>query len=410
MTPVTSFPKDKLKILLLENISQSAINEFQKAGYTNISTLKGALSEEELDEALEDVRIIGIRSKTQLTEKVLKKADKLMAVGCFCIGTNQVALETATKEGICVFNAPFSNTRSVAELVIASAIMLIRRIPDKDKAAHNGIWIKDSSNSREIRGKKLGIVGYGHIGSQVSVLAESLGLDVYYYDIETKLPLGNANHMDSLEALIEKTDIVTLHVPETAGTKNLFSREIIGKFRPGQMLINMSRGNVVDIDALKESIEKGIIAGAAIDVFPEEPKTQGDPFVSPLQNLPNVILTPHIGGSTEEAQWNIGIDVATKLIKYIESGATIGSHTLPELSLPKVENTHRILHIHQNVPGVLSEINSRLSASHINILGQYLGTNLNVGYVVLDVEKKDSNEALEELKQIKNTIKARVLY
>lgn len=410
MTPVTSFPKDKLKILLLENISQSAINEFQKAGYTNISTLKGALSEEELDEALEDVRIIGIRSKTQLTEKVLKKADKLMAVGCFCIGTNQVALETATKEGICVFNAPFSNTRSVAELVIASAIMLIRRIPDKDKAAHNGIWIKDSSNSREIRGKKLGIVGYGHIGSQVSVLAEALGLDVYYYDIETKLPLGNANHMDSLEALIEKTDIVTLHVPETAGTKNLFSREIIGKFRPGQMLINMSRGNVVDIDALKESIEKGIIAGAAIDVFPEEPKTQGDPFVSPLQNLPNVILTPHIGGSTEEAQWNIGIDVATKLIKYIESGATIGSHTLPELSLPKVENTHRILHIHQNVPGVLSEINSRLSASHINILGQYLGTNLNVGYVVLDVEKKDSNEALEELKQIKNTIKARVLY
>lgn len=410
MTPVTSFPKDKLKILLLENISQSAINEFQKAGYTNISTLKGALSEDELDEALEDVRIIGIRSKTQLTEKVLKKADKLMAVGCFCIGTNQVALETATKEGISVFNAPFSNTRSVAELVIASAIMLIRRIPDKDKAAHKGIWIKDSSNSHEIRGKKLGIVGYGHIGSQVSVLAESLGLDVYYYDIETKLPLGNANHMDSLEALIEKTDIVTLHVPETPGTKNLFNRGIIEKFRPGQILINMSRGNVVDIDALKESLEKGIIAGAAIDVFPEEPKIQGDPFISPLQNLPNVILTPHIGGSTEEAQWNIGIDVATKLIKYIESGATIGSHTLPELSLPKVENTHRILHIHQNVPGVLSEINSRLSASHINILGQYLGTNLNVGYVVLDVEKKDSNEALEELKQVKNTIKARVLY
>jgi D-3-phosphoglycerate dehydrogenase / 2-oxoglutarate reductase len=278
MSIETSFPKEKLKILLLENISQSAIQEFQKAGYTNITTLKGAMSEDELDEALEDVRIIGIRSKTHLTESVLKKAEKLMAVGCFCIGTNQVALETATKEGIAVFNAPFSNTRSVAELVIASAIMLIRRIPDKDKAAHNGIWIKDSSKSHEIRGKKLGIVGYGHIGSQVSVLAESLGLDVYYYDVETKLPLGNANSFDSLEELIENTDIVTLHVPETPGTKNLFNKEIIGKFRSGQLLINMSRGNVVDIDALKESIDNGIIAGAAIDVFPEEPQSTRRPI------------------------------------------------------------------------------------------------------------------------------------
>lgn len=410
MTPITSFPKEKLKILLLESISESAINEFQKAGYTNIVSVKGALSEEELDEALEDVRIIGIRSKTQLTDSVLKKADKLMAVGCFCIGTNQVSMQTATEQGISVFNAPFSNTRSVAELMLASAIMLIRRIPDKDKAAHQGIWIKDSSNSHEIRGKKLGIVGYGHIGSQVSVLAESLGMDVYYYDIETKLPLGNANHIDNLEELIALTDIVTLHVPETPETKNLFSQEIIGKFRKGQILINMSRGNVVDIEALRTSIVNGIIAGAAIDVFPEEPKVQGDAFVSPLQNLPNVILTPHIGGSTEEAQWNIGIDVASKLIKYIENGATIGSHSLPQLSLPKIENTHRILHIHKNVPGVLSEINSRLSESHINILGQYLGTNIQVGYVVLDVEKKDSGEALEELKQVKNTINARVLY
>lgn len=410
MTPITSFPKEKLKILLLESISESAINEFQKAGYTNIVSVKGALSEEELDEALEDVRIIGIRSKTQLTDSVLKKADKLMAVGCFCIGTNQVSMQTATEQGISVFNAPFSNTRSVAELMLASAIMLIRRIPDKDKAAHQGIWIKDSSNSHEIRGKKLGIVGYGHIGSQVSVLAESLGMDVYYYDIETKLPLGNANHIDNLEELIALSDIVTLHVPETPETKNLFSQEIIGKFRKGQILINMSRGNVVDIEALRTSIVNGIIAGAAIDVFPEEPKVQGDAFVSPLQNLPNVILTPHIGGSTEEAQWNIGIDVASKLIKYIENGATIGSHSLPQLSLPKIENTHRILHIHKNVPGVLSEINSRLSESHINILGQYLGTNIQVGYVVLDVEKKDSGEALEELKQVKNTINARVLY
>lgn len=409
-TENTSFPKEKIKIVLLESISPSAIEEFNNAGYTNIETYKGALIGDELDEVLKDARIIGVRSKTQLTDEVLKKAEKLMAVGCFCIGTNQVDLSTACKEGISVFNAPFSNTRSVAELVIASAIMLIRKIPDKNKAAHEGIWIKDSKKSHEIRGKSLGIVGYGHIGSQVSVLAEALGLNVLYYDVESKLPLGNANPVVSIKELIEKSDIVSLHVPATTETENLFNKEVIEYFKKGQILINMSRGNVVDIDALKVALENGNISGAAVDVFPEEPKLVGEAFKSPLQNLSNVILTPHIGGSTEEAQWNIGIDVTSKLVKYIENGATLGSHSIPELSLPKIENTHRILHIHHNVPGVLSEINKKLSDLHVNILGQYLGTNADVGYVVLDVQKNGSRDALEELKTVKNTIKARILY
>jgi len=406
----TSFPKDKIKILLLENISPSAKAEFEKAGYNDVEIVKGALSEDELIEALKDVRVLGIRSKTQLTAKVLKAANKLMSIGCYCIGTNQVDLSTATDEGIAVFNAPFSNTRSVAELVIASTIMLIRKVPEKNKAAHQGIWLKDSTNSHEIRGKKLGIIGYGHIGSQVSVLAESMGLEVYYHDIESKLPLGNANALSSIDEIIEKCDIVTLHVPATPTTVNLFDASQIAKFRKGQLLINMSRGNVVDLEALKTSMENGIIAGAAIDVFPVEPKIAGDKFVSPLQNIPNVILTPHIGGSTEEAQWNIGIDVASKSIKYIENGSTIGSYSLPELSLPKVDNTQRILHIHHNVPGVLSEINKRISDLEVNILGQYLSTNEKVGYVVLDVSKKAGDHTLEELKQVPNTIKARILY
>jgi D-3-phosphoglycerate dehydrogenase len=410
MSIATSFPKDKIKVLLLENISPSAVKEFEKAGYSDIEILKGALSEEELIEALADVRILGIRSKTQISERVLKSADKLMGIGCFCIGTNQVDLTKATSEGVAVFNAPFSNTRSVAELVIASTIMLIRRIPEKNDAAHKGLWMKESDFCHEIRGKKLGIIGYGHIGSQVSVLAEGLGLEVYYYDIETKLPLGNANTADSIEHIIDTCDIVTLHVPATPETVNLFDKNRIEKFRKGQYLINMSRGNVVDLDAVKDSLLSGKLSGAAIDVFPVEPKTAGDKFVSPLQNIPNVILTPHIGGSTEEAQWNIGIDVSSKLIKYIETGSTIGSHSLPELSLPKVDNTHRILHIHHNVPGVLSDINKRISDKEVNILGQYLSTNSQVGYVVLDVSKSNSSVALEELKLVANTINARILY
>jgi D-3-phosphoglycerate dehydrogenase len=410
MSQHTSFPKDKIKVLLLENISPSAKAEFEKAGYIDVEIVKGALSEDELIIALEDVRILGIRSKTQLTEKVLKAAEKLMGVGCFCIGTNQVDLACATTEGKAVFNAPFSNTRSVAELVIASAIMLIRRIPEKNQAAHQGTWLKESEHCHEIRGKKLGIIGYGHIGSQLSVLAESLGLVVYYYDIESKLPLGNANTCESFLSLIDTCDIISLHVPATAETVNLIDENVIKRFRKGQYLINMSRGNVVDLDALCSSLKNGIIAGAAVDVFPVEPKKVGDTFSSPLQGLPNVILTPHIGGSTEEAQWNIGIDVSSKLIKYLETGSTLGSYSLPELSLPKIENTHRILHIHHNVPGVLSEINRRISDMKVNILGQYLSTNATVGYVVLDVSVKTGNETLEELRLIPNTINARILY
>lgn len=410
MNAETSFPKEKIKVLLLESISPSALNSFEQAGYFDVQILNGALSEEELINALKGVRVLGIRSKTQLTKKVIQSADKLMSVGCFCIGTNQVDLEAAKEKGIAVFNAPFSNTRSVAELVIASTIMLIRRIPEKNQAAHEGVWLKESKNSHEIRGKKLGIIGYGHIGSQVSVLAESLGLVVYYYDVESKLPLGNANIAKSLIDIIEVCDIITLHVPAVPSTVNLFDQKVISRFKRGQYLINMSRGNVVDIEALSESLKNGILAGAAIDVFPIEPKKVGDTFESPLQNIPNVILTPHIGGSTEEAQWNIGLDVSTKMVKYLETGTTLGSHSLPELSLPKVENTHRVLHIHKNVPGVLSEINKRMSDLKINILGQYLSTNEKVGYVVLDVSTQTGDETLQLLKAIPHTISARILY
>lgn len=411
MSPLkTSFPKDKMKIVLLESISQSAVESLKKAGYTQIEQYSGALSGEELDEVLKDAKVVGIRSKTQLTEEVINKAKKLVSIGCFCIGTNQVDLDAANKAGICVFNAPFSNTRSVAELVIATAIMLIRRIPDKDKAAHAGDWDKSSNNSHEIRGKRLGVVGYGHIGSQVSILAEAMGLKVSYYDVENKLPLGNAEEVSDLKTLIEECDIITLHVPGTKQTKNLFNKEVLSWFTKGQLLINMSRGDVVDIEALRKALDEERISGAAVDVFPEEPKNKTEKFTSPIQNVSNVILTPHIGGSTEEAQWNIGIDVSSKLVKYIESGASLGSHSIPELSLPKMEETHRILHIHKNVSGVLSEINSKISKLDVNILGQYLSTNFDVGYVVLDIAKNDSLDTLKELKKIDNTIKVRILY
>lgn len=406
----TSFPKDKIKIVLLESISQSAVESFKKAGYTHIEQYTGALSGPELDEVLKDAKIVGVRSKTQLTGEVIQKAKKLVAIGCFCIGTNQVDLDAANKAGVCVFNAPFSNTRSVAELVVAAAIMLIRRIPDKDKAAHAGEWDKSSNNAHEIRGKKLGVVGYGHIGSQVSILAEALGLKVFYYDVENKLPLGNAEEVDSLKALIENCDIITLHVPGTKQTKNLFNEEVLSWFTKGQLLLNMSRGDVVDISALKLALDEKRISGTAVDVFPEEPKNKAEKFSSPLQNVSNVILTPHIGGSTEEAQWNIGIDVSSKLIKYIESGTSLGSHSIPELSLPKMEDTHRILHIHKNVSGVLSDINSKISKLNVNILGQYLSTNLDVGYVVLDIAKNDSLDTLKELRKIDHTISVRILY
>ncbi|MEZ5008139.1 MAG: phosphoglycerate dehydrogenase [Chitinophagales bacterium] len=412
MAKVTSFPKDKIKILLLEGVHQNAIDEFKRRGYTNIDYKKGAYSEEELLDCIEDYHLIGIRSKTNLTKPVLEKASKLLAVGCFCIGTNQVDLETAAKEGIAVFNSPYSNTRSVAELIIAEAVMLLRRIPARDKAAHQGLWLKDAQGSYELRGKTLGIVGYGHIGSQVSVLGEGMGLKIMYYDVEPKLPLGNAVAVSSLKELMSTCDVVTLHVPETDQTKNMITEKELSWMKEGSIFLNLSRGTVVDIEALAEKLKSGKIAGAAVDVFPLEPKIKSERFTSPLQGIDNVILTPHIGGSTQEAQENIGIDAATKLSNYLDRGATIGNHTVPALSLPiQSENNHRILHIHKNVPGVLTEINSKLSALEVNVTGQFLKTNQNIGYVVLDVEGDAATlEALEELKQVKNTIRARILF
>ena len=406
----TSYPKEKIRILFLENISDLAVKNFKQQGYTQVEKITKALTEEELIKEVSDVHILGIRSKTQITPKVLEAAKKLQAIGCFCIGVNQVNLKAATKQGVVVFNAPYSNTRSVAELVIGLSIMLIRRIPDKNKAAHEGIWMKDAKGSYELRGKTLGIIGYGNIGSQVSVLAEALGMKVIFYDVETKLPLGNATDGKTLKDVLSKSDVVTLHVPETSQTKNLINKTNLKYFKKGSILINYARGEVVDLDALRKSIEEGAIGGAAIDVFPWEPEKNGDRFQTPLQDLPNVILTPHIGGSTEEAQQNIGEDVSIKLFNYLEKGITFGSHTVPALALPPQEGSHRILHIHNNVPGVLSAINTQLSKHNINIVGQYLKTNEDIGYVVLDVDKQLSNKALQLLKEVKETIKVRMLY
>ncbi len=409
-TGKTSFPKEKIRILFLENISDSAVKNFKQHGYIKVDKISKALTEDELITELKDVHILGIRSKTMITAKVLAAAKKLQAIGCFCIGVNQVDLKSATKNGVVVFNAPYSNTRSVAELVIGLAIMLIRRIPDKNKAAHEGVWMKDAKGSFELRGKTLGIIGYGNIGSQVSVLAEALGMKVLFYDVETKLPLGNAADGKSLKEVLSKADVVTLHVPETKQTKNLINKNNLKYFKKGAILINYARGEVVDLDALRNCIVDGQIGGAAVDVFPWEPEKNGDRFQTPLQDLPNVILTPHIGGSTEEAQQNIGEDVSIKLFNYLEKGITFGSHTVPALALPPQEGSHRILHIHENMPGVLSEINTTLSQNKINILGQYLKTNDEIGYVVLDVNKNISSHALNLLKEVKGTIKVRLLY
>jgi D-3-phosphoglycerate dehydrogenase len=407
---LTSYPKEKINILFLENISDVAVKYFNAAGYVNVKKLNGALSEEQLIKEIKNVHLVGIRSKTQLTAKVLAAAEKLQAVGCFCIGVNQVDLKTATKNGVAVFNAPYSNTRSVAELVIGASIILIRKILDKNKAAHEGIWNKDASGSFELRGKTLGLIGYGNIGSQVSVLAEGLGMKVIYFDVETKLPLGNAESCNTLKELVGVSDIVSLHVPEIPSTQNLINKNLLKSFKPGSILINYARGEVVDIDALAKALQDGQLSGAAIDVFPWEPEKNGDKFTSPLQGLSNVLLTPHIGGSTQEAQHNIGDDVSAKLFNYLEKGISYGSHTVPALSLPPQEGAHRILHIHNNVPGVLSEINTTLSKNKINILGQYLKTNDTIGYVVLDVDKGLSKNALELLKKVKETIKVRRLY
>ena len=327
---ITSYPKEKIRILFLENISDLAVKNFQRHGYTQVEKITKAMTEDELIREIKDVHILGIRSKTQITPKILDAAKKLQAIGCFCIGVNQVDLEYATKNGVVVFNAPYSNTRSVAELVIGLSVMLIRRIPDKNKAAHEGVWKKDAKGSYELRGKTLGIIGYGNIGSQVSVLAEAMGMKVLFYDTETKLPLGNAEDAKSLKELVSKSDIITLHVPETAQTKNLVTKALLKNFKKGSILINYARGEVVDLEALRDAIVEERLGGAAIDVYPWEPEKNGDRFQTPLQDLPNVILTPHIGGSTEEAQQNIGEDVSNKLYMYLEKGITFGSHTVPD--------------------------------------------------------------------------------
>jgi D-3-phosphoglycerate dehydrogenase / 2-oxoglutarate reductase len=407
---ITSYPKEKVNILFLENISDAAVKRFSGAGYTSVKKLTKALSEPDLLKEIEDVHLLGIRSKTQITEKVLRAAKKLQAIGCFCIGVNQVDLRNATKNGIAVFNAPYSNTRSVAELVIGASIMLIRRIPDKSKSAHEGIWMKESKGSYELRGKTMGIIGYGNIGTQVSVLAEAMGMKVIFYDIDTKLPLGNAMAKNSIKELVSVSDIVTIHVPDTEQTRMMINKNVLKQFKKGAILLNYARGEVVDLEALSRALEEGHLSGAGVDVYPQEPEKNGDKFETPLQHLSNVLLTPHIGGSTEEAQENIGDDVSNKLFQYLEMGISTGSHTIPELSLPQHPDTHRILHIHYNVPGVLSEINTRLSSDHINILAQYLKTNDYIGYVVLDVDKKLSGRAISLLKEVKNTIKTRLLY
>ncbi|WP_163830869.1 phosphoglycerate dehydrogenase [Spartinivicinus ruber] len=406
----TSLDKSKIKFLLLEGVHQSAIDTLNAHGYTNIEYLTTSLPAEELKARIADAHFIGIRSRTQLTADIFDAAKKLIAVGCFCIGTNQVDLIAAQERGITVFNAPFSNTRSVAELVIAEAILLMRGIPEKNALAHKGTWRKSAKNSYEIRGKKLGIIGYGSIGSQLSVMAESLGMEVYFYDVITKLPLGNATQINDLNKLLSMCDVVSLHVPETSSTQMMIDTEQLTAMKPGAILINASRGTVVNIEALATAIESDKLLGAAIDVFPVEPRSNDDEFVSPLRGLHNVILSPHVGGSTMEAQENIGQEVAEKLVKYSDNGTTISSVNFPEVALPAHPKQHRLLHVHRNQPGVLSEINKIFSDNNINIAGQYLQTTEKVGYVVIDVDAEKSQIALEKLQQVNGTIRVRVLF
>ncbi|WP_283147633.1 phosphoglycerate dehydrogenase [Silvimonas soli] len=406
----TSLEKDKIRILLLEGVHQSAIDAFHAAGYSNIEALPGALAPDELKRKIADAHFVGIRSRTQLTPDVLAEASKLVAVGCFCIGTNQVDLHAALGQGVVVFNAPYSNTRSVAELVLAEAILLLRGVPEKNASCHRGGWIKSASASYEVRGKHLGIIGYGAIGSQLSVLAEALGMRVSFYDTASKLPLGNAQQIASLHTLLGQSDIVTLHVPETASTKNLMGAEQIAAMKPGAVLINAARGTVVDIEALAAALDKKYLAGAAIDVFPVEPKDNHEEFASPLRAFDNVILTPHIGGSTVEAQANIGVEVAEKLIKYSDNGTTTSSVNFPEVALPAQASKRRVLHVHQNVPGVMSAVNNVFSASQINIAAQYLQTNSEIGYVVIDIDSGYTDDVLKKLSSIPGTIRCRVLF
>lgn len=406
----TSLDKSKIRFLLLEGVHQSAVKTLNDAGYTNIEYLKTSLSEDELVDKIKDVHFVGIRSRTQLTARVFEAASRLQAVGCFCIGTNQVDLSAALAKAVPVFNAPYSNTRSVAELVIGQTILLLRGIPEKNALTHRGIWQKVATGSFETRGKKLGLIGYGNIGSQLSVLAESMGMKVYLYDIVTKLPLGNATQVSSLKELMVVCDVISLHVPETAQTENMIGAEQISWMKKGSILINASRGTVVDIDALAAALESKHLSGAAVDVFPVEPHANDEEFVSPLRKFENCILTPHIGGSTMEAQENIGFEVAEKLIRYSDNGSTQTSVNFPEVALPSHPGMHRLLHVHENVPGVMSQINQIFSASGINIRSQYLQTNDKIGYVVMDIAEKDSNIALDKLYEVTGTIRCRVLW
>ena len=405
-----SLPKDKIKILLLEGVHQSALETLKANGYTNIEYLKTSLGEADLIEKIKDAHFIGIRSRTQLTEKVLNEATKLVGIGCFCIGTNQVDLAAAQKLGIPVFNAPFSNTRSVAELVLGQIILLLRGVPERNAKAHRGEWLKSATGSYEARGKTLGIIGYGHIGTQLSILAEHLGMNVQFYDIEDKLVLGNATQVTSLTELLKTSDVISLHVPETPQTKNMIGAAEISIMKHGAILINASRGTVIDIDALVESLSTQQISGAAIDVFPTEPKSNNEEFTSPLREFDNVILTPHVGGSTQEAQENIGKEVASKLAKYSDNGSTVTAVNFPEASLPEHIGRSRLLHIHQNSPGILTQINQIFADNSINIAAQYLQTNENIGYVVIDVDTDDAEIAFQELKAISGTIKTRLLH
>ncbi|MEE1999933.1 phosphoglycerate dehydrogenase [Alkalimonas sp. MEB108] len=404
-----SLAKDKIKILLLEGLHQSAVQSFKNQGYSNIEYLKTSLPEDELIEKIRDAHFVGIRSRTQLTENVLAAAEKLTAIGCFCIGTNQVDLTAALERGIPVFNAPFSNTRSVAELVLGEIIMLLRGIPARNAAAHRGEWDKTASNSYEARGKTLGIIGYGHIGTQLSIMAEHLGMRVQFYDIEDKLVLGNATQVD-FSTLLRTSDVISLHVPETPQTKNMIGEAELDLMKQGAILINASRGTVVDIPALAQALESKKLNGAAIDVFPVEPKSNNEEFISPLRAFDNVLLTPHIGGSTQEAQENIGYEVAGKLVKYSDNGSTLSAVNFPEVSLPEHTGRHRLLHIHKNQPGMLTKINESFARHQINIAGQYLQTSADIGYVVIDIDSADYELALAELKAIPGTLRARVLH
>ncbi len=411
-TKKTSYPKQDIRVLLLEGVSQTAVETFRAAGYSQIEFHDKSLPEDELKRRIAEAHIIGIRSRTHLTADVLAQARRLIAVGCFCIGTNQVDLDAAELAGIPVFNAPYSNTRSVAELVIAQTIMLLRGVPQKNAECHRGGWSKSAAGSHEARGKTLGIIGYGHIGTQVGVLAESIGMNVIFHDIETKLSLGNARAAHSLDDLLERSDVVTLHVPETAATQGMFGALQIAKMKLGAHLINASRGTVVDIDALAGALQSGALGGAAVDVFPVEPKGNSESFESPLRGIDQVILTPHVGGSTLEAQDNIGIEVAAKLVRYSDNGSTLSAVNFPEVTLPGHDGSRRILHIHRNVPGVLSQINEIFSKQGVNIDGQYLRTDPKVGYVVIDVTaSEEQSDALKDaLSAIPGTLRTRILY